>query len=119
MQILFNNISEIDSLNAKYACFEMKLNKRKIPSLIEQLKRDKYIVEDLLGYKNVIYVGFVGYGYIDDITIETLNVSESIHLVIIKIKNYMCFGRNLVYYNDWIVIAKINLLFDKLNKIDF
>lgn len=119
LRILYNNISEIDSLNVEYACCEMNLYKRKIPSLIEQLKRDKYIVEDLLGYKNVIYVGFIGYGYIDDITIETLNVLESIHLVIIEIKNCIWFGRNLVYYNDWTTIAKINLLFDKLKKIDF
>ena len=83
------------------------------------MKRDKYIVEDLLGYKNEIYVGFVGHGYIDDLTIETLNVSESIHLVIIEIKNCMWFGRNLVHHNDWTTIAKINLLFDKIKKIDF
>ena len=99
LEIIYNNIDEQESDAAEYTCCEIKLNKRRIPSIITQLKRDKEIFEKLFGYQNVIYIGFVGSGIIDNSITQMLsNNLGNIGLAIFEIKNYKWLGRNLLYY---------------------
>ena len=108
LEIIYNNTNEQESNLAKYACCEMKLNKRKIPLMIKQLKRDKEVLEEFFGYENIIYLGFVGRGNFEDSMIEKLNSnSGKISLAILGIKDCKLLGRNLLYYHDWTTIEKL------------
>ena len=116
LEIIYNNINEQESDLAKYACCEIKLNKRRIPLMINQLRRDKKILEEFFGYENIIYIGFVGFGIIDNSIIEILNSnSRKISLAILGIKNCEWLGRNLLYYNDWTTIERLINIDEKLN----
>ncbi len=62
---LNNNIDDEELNNANYACCEIKLNNAKINSLLQQLGNDKDILQNIFGFKRVIYIGFDGTGFID------------------------------------------------------
>ena len=116
INVIFNNINEYNSSKAQYVCFEIKMNKKKIPDMIKQLKRDKGIVENIMRCKNTIYLGFVGSGKIDNSIKEKLCNLKDINVAIIEIKKYIWFGRNLVYYMDWTTIEMIKEIYEKIKK---
>lgn len=108
LEIIYNNIYERELDSAKYACCLIKLNKRRIPLINKQLKREKEVLEEYFEYENIIYLGFVGCGNIEDSIMEMLgNNSGKISLAIFGIKNCKWLGRNLLYYHDWTTIEKL------------
>ena len=108
LEIIYNNIYEQELDSAKYACCLIKLNKRRIPLINKQLKREKEVLEEYFEYENIIYLGFVGCGNIEDSIMEMLgNNSGKISLAIFGIKNCKWLGRNLLYYHDWTTIEKL------------
>ena len=115
---LYNNIDDEELDNANYACCEIKLNKAKINSLVQQLRNDKDILENMFRFKRVIYVGFVGTGFIDRKILNKLKAIKSIKFIILEIKNFIWLKRDLTNYIDWATIAIMSELKEKWKELD-
>lgn len=115
---LYTNISQEFLKNAKYACCEIKLNKSKIKLLVKQLVKDKAYLENLMRFKNIVYIGFVGSGFINNTIIDELNDYRNINLIIFEIKNFCWLQRDLTNYIDWETVRTTKANEKKLNVLD-
>ena len=101
IKYMYSNVNKEELKNAEYACCEIKLNKSKIKSLVDQLVKDKDYLENLMRFKKIVYVGFVGSGFIDNKILNNLQGLRNINLAIFEIKNFIWLQRDLTNYIDW------------------
>ncbi len=105
--ILYNNIEDEELEEASNILIEIKLNKRKIPEMIKQLKRDKNIYEKMTKEK-ILYMGIVGYsGRKKNIDINYEEELDGFKCVIIEMKNDNFCGRNMEQHLDWKLIREV------------
>ena len=102
---LYKNIDDDREKNAEYACCEVKLNIEQINKLLKQLEKDKNILENTIGYKNIIYIGFVGNDkksnkISNNLLIKLKNI-KGLDLLILQIKKYSWLKRKLTQNIDW------------------
>ena len=100
--------------NFDYAVLEIKLNQNKVDELIDQIKKDKEVMEKLIT-KKILYIGFVDDNKIDcDITDKI----KGFNFLLFGFKNSEFCGRNMVQYLDWKSINEIKSLNDKVKSLN-
>ena len=105
--ILYMNINEEDIEEATNALIEIKLNKRKLPEMINQIKADRNIYEKIAKDK-IIYIGIVGYSerkHNIDINLE--EELDGINCIILQMENFNFCGRNMKKSLDWKIIKEV------------
>ena len=98
---LYRNIDDYKANNAKYVCCEIKLSLQQINKLIKQLKKDQNILENIIGFKSIINIGFVGVGKINKNLISKLKKIKDLDILILQINNCHWLKRNLTQNIDW------------------
>ena len=114
---LFNNSSNDFINKAKYVCTEVKLSKGSMSSLLRQFYRDKTFLEEYAGYKNILYLGFVGSVKNYNIDFRKLKIPENINLIIYEIHDCFWGGRSLTNYIDWETIKEIKEIRNRLEML--
>lgn len=105
--ILFMNINEEELEEATNALIQIKLNKRKLPEMINQIKADKNIYEKITKEK-IIYIGIVGYsGRKSNIDINFEEELDGINCIILQMENCNFCGRNMKKSLDWKLIREV------------
>ena len=89
---LYKNRDDDKSKDAQYACWEVKLNMDQINKLLKQLEKDKNALENIFGYKKIIYIGFVGSDktnnkITNNLLIKLKNI-KGLDLLVLQIKKY-------------------------------
>lgn len=72
-----------------------------IKKLIKQLKKDKNVLENMIGYERVIYIGFIGNGKINNNIFGILKNIKALNLIILQIKKCNWLERKLTQNIDW------------------
>ena len=102
---LYKNINNDKIKNFQYACCEIKLSMDQINKLIKQLEKDQNVLENIIGYKKIIYIGFVGNdkknNKISNNSLVKLKKINNLNFLILQIKNCTWLKRNLTQYIDW------------------
>lgn len=98
---LYRNIDDYKANNAKYACCQIKLSLQQINKLIKQLKKHQNSLENIIGFKSIIYIGFVGVGKINKNLISKLKKIKDLDILILQINNCHWLKRNLTQNIDW------------------
>ena len=105
--ILYMNINEEGIEEATNALIEIKLNKRKLPEMINQKKADRNIYEKITKDK-IIYIGIVGYsGRKHNIDINLEEELDGINCIILQMENFNFCGRNMKKSLDWKIIKEV------------
>ena len=107
---LYRNVNDDKINNAKYACCEIKLSVEQINKLMKQLKKDHNILENIIAYKRLIYIGFVGVGKKNKYLKAKLKKMKDLDLVILQIKQCHWLKRNLTQNIDWETYSKFKRL---------
>ena len=98
----------------KYAVVEIKLSKTKIGEMIEQIKRDKEVMEKIIKDK-ILYLGFVNS---ENINRKSIKDIKGINFILFGIKNSQFYGRDILHYLDWNLIKKVDTLSEKIDNIE-
>ena len=72
-----------------------------INKLIKQFKKDKKILENIIEYGKVIYIGFVGKGIFNNNLLVKLKNIKDIDFILLQIKRCTWLRRNLTQNIDW------------------
>ena len=114
VNMIFNNIKENDI--KEDVIVEIKMNKKKLKELVEQIKCDNRIMSKLLKY-DILLVGFVGSdGYLDNL-VDLDKEFPNLKCVIYEIKKDCLFGRNMKKPFDWILIKDVDDIKDEITSI--
>ena len=73
---------------------------------MKQLKKDHNILENIIAYKRLIYIGFVGVGKKNKYLKAKLKKMKDLDLVILQIKQCHWLKRNLTQNIDWETYSK-------------
>ena len=98
----------------KYVVVEIKLSKTKIGEMIEQIKRDKEVMEKIIKDK-ILYLGFVNS---ENINRKSIKDIKGINFILFGIKNSQFYGRDILHYLDWNLIKKVDTLSEKIDNIE-
>ena len=98
---LYKSINDDKIKDAKYVCCEIKLSMEQINKLIKQFKKDKNILENIIEYGKVIYIGFLGKGIFNNNLLVKLRNIKNIDFIILQIKKCIWQRRNLTQNIDW------------------
>lgn len=115
---LYNNTNDSYINNVEYVCIEVKLSKRSITSLISQIERDRIVLENYIGYTNILYVGFIGGIKKENIDFDNINIPKNINLIVFEIHNCCWDGNNLTYYINWEAISELSKLKCKISVME-
>ena len=99
----------------KYAVLEIKLSKNRIKEMIEQIKRDKGVMEKIVKEK-ILYIGFVNSDHIDQKIDEEV---KGLNFILIGIKNSHFYGRDVIQNIDWNTVDKVKALTSKIDAIKY
>ena len=113
VEILYINVNPTEIMNYTQAIIEIKLNQKKIPELLNQLERDKYIAEKETSQK-VLYIGFVNSKIIDS---DALLVNSDMKCIIIGIDNNFM-NLNMLHELDWGLIEKYKAMESKIKQLE-
>ena len=105
--VIYNNLEEEDTNEACNILVEIKLNKKKLPELINQLKEDINVFETMTEEK-IICVGFVGKS--GKKSNNDLNIEEEVQglkCIIFEMKSPYFFNRNMRNPLDWKLIKDV------------
>ena len=117
INMIFNNINENDIKGIMNIIVEIKMNKKKLQDLIEQIKSDNRIMRKLLTY-DILFVGFVGSDGEFDNLINLDEELRNLKCVIYEIKNDCIFGRNMKQPYDWILIKDVDDIKESINSLN-
>ena len=112
VKILFDNTNFNEY---KYCIIEIKLNANKIEELIQQLKTDKIIIDNMVS-KNAVYIGFVNLTKSDFDASENYDYSEicrDMPCIIFGINNGTFCERNITEPIDWKLIRDFRFFKEK------
>ena len=98
----------------KYVVVEIKLSKTTIGEMIEQIKRDKEVMEKIIKDK-ILYLGFVNS---ENINRKSIKDIKGINFILFGIKNSQFYGRDILHYLDWNLIKKVDTLSEKIDNIE-
>ena len=116
VNMIFNNIDENNIKGVINVIVEIKMNKKKIQDLIEQIKCDNRIMRKLLKY-DILFIGFVGSEGDLDNKINFDEELQNLKCVIYEIKKDCIFGRNMRQQFDWILIKDVDDIKDEITSI--
>ena len=115
VKILYKNTN---SSQYEYSIIEIKLNSNKIVELIQQLKADKIIIDNMVK-NNAVYIGFVNLTRNDFNTNNNHDYSGicgDMQFIIFGINNVNFCERNVTDPIDWKLIHDFSLFKDELKK---
>ena len=118
ISIIYKNFEEKDI--SSNVVLEVKLNKKKIGDLINQLIDDKKII-DKITTKQFLFVGFINSNKIDIRILDTLKSTiklNKLKLIIYGINNSMLCGKMLCKFYDWETIKEAQVMKKRLNKME-
>ena len=98
----------------KYAIIEIKLSRKKIYELIEQIKKDKEVMEKLLKGK-ILYIGFINS---ESLIYDIKDELEGLNFILFGVRKSKFCGHNITQYIEWDSIKDIKSLKIKVNKIN-
>ena len=115
VNMIFKNIDLKDIKGVINIIVEIKMNKKKLQDLIEQIKSDNRIMAKILNY-NILFVGFVGSDGDLDKSINLDEELQNLKCIIYEIKKDCIFGRNMKQQFDWILIKDVEDIKNSLNE---
>ena len=101
----------------QYIVLEVKLSKKRIMELLEQIKRDCQIIPKILKQK-ILFIGFLNDKAID---IDISNHIEDVPFILFGINNSILCGRNVTQYLDWktiIDLKRIDKVEERLENVE-
>lgn len=111
--VLYKGIKNINDFNTfNYIVMEAKLNPKKLLGMINQLKKDKFVIEKLYK-KKVLYIGFINSAVLE---IDISKEITDINFLILGIKYSQLFKRAITEFYDWKLINSIEMSIDNINK---
>ena len=117
IKIIYKNVDDIT--NFKYSVCEIKYSKKNFDELIQQLKKDKNILEKCIRDSNIntIYIGFIRTNNIQEKKlIELTKDLKDIPMLIIGLKEPIFSKRKIDKYIDW---GKLIEDKNKFNKLEY
>ena len=113
--ILFNNTPK-----KKYDCaiVEIKLSAQKLEELIEQLKKDKDVMNNFIE-KSTVYIGFVNINKCDSDFIHDFNFDDAcgrFKCILLGIKNGTFCERNITFPIDWKIVSQFYHFKNEINE---
>lgn len=107
---VYNNCG--DSKDFRYLVMEVKYSSSKLGEMVEQLKKDHFIISNLIDGK-VLYLGITNY----DMPIH-LNLDLEFDCKIIMTKKCKLFGRELQKFYDWKLIKRVTKIEEEVTTIN-
>lgn len=107
--VLYRNIDNDELENFNTSLIEVKLNRKKIPDLISQIKEDNEIYEKITD-DNILYIGFLGYSGKSGINYDFESELSNINCIILELKSPFIKGRDMKKPFDWGLIKTVEEL---------
>ena len=114
--VLYRNVDNDELGNFNTSLIEVKLNRKKIPDLISQIKEDNEIYEKITN-DNILYIGFVGYSGKSGINYDFESELSNINCIILELKSFFIKGRDMRKPFDWGLIKIVEELKNEVNEI--
>ena len=107
IECIWQSIDNSKISGYKKVVLEIKLNRKKIDELLQQLRRDREFL-GLLGKENYLFVGIINSKSVNHEKVrEFMENNENLNFIILGIKNSLFANKDVTKFYDWEVIKKV------------